>query len=243
MHVSTSSPQDGWRTKRWFPELNLPVREVTLDLFQALHSPSTPTRDTADRNNALAYFMREQGCFPNGPNNAGGGVDIKNILDFYFQVSIYFLTVKLLVVSQTCSLEMNCESMSVMAGTLVTPHLPPFFHPSSTLHPSSGPHPHHLPLQPPSPGQRRHLPHHRCEGARQRGGEECAEPNVQLRHVQLQRTVCFPGEHHRHLPMLSSGRAARQVRRLRNRHRCSSKRCRVRHLVPATGQHWWAGCH
>jgi len=60
-------------------------------------------RDTADRNNALAYFMREQGCFPNGANNAGGGVDIKNILDFYFQ---------------TCSLEMNCESMSVMAGTL-----------------------------------------------------------------------------------------------------------------------------
>ena len=44
-------------------------------------------RDTADRNNALAYFMREQGCFPNGANNAGGGVDIKNILDFYFQAS------------------------------------------------------------------------------------------------------------------------------------------------------------
>ena len=55
-----------------------------------MHSPSTSTRDTADRNNALAYFMREQGCFPNGPNNDGGGVDIKNILDFYFQVITIF---------------------------------------------------------------------------------------------------------------------------------------------------------
>ena len=32
-----------------------------------------------------------------------GGVDIKKILDFYFQ---------------TCSLEMNCESLAVMAATL-----------------------------------------------------------------------------------------------------------------------------
>ena len=32
-----------------------------------------------------------------------GGVDIKKILDFYFQA---------------CSLELNCESMAVMAATL-----------------------------------------------------------------------------------------------------------------------------
>ena len=63
--------------------------------------------------------MREQGCFPNGPNNAGGGVDIKNILDFYFQVYMHRkCNKKFEFPLQTCSLEMNCESMSVMAGTL-----------------------------------------------------------------------------------------------------------------------------
>ncbi|XP_059081128.1 glutaminase liver isoform, mitochondrial-like isoform X2 [Tigriopus californicus] len=53
-------------------------------------------RSSADRNFALAYFMRENKCFP-------PGVDIKKILDFHFQL---------------CSLEMTCESSSVMAATL-----------------------------------------------------------------------------------------------------------------------------
>ena len=37
-------------------------------------------RDSADRNFALAYFLRENMCFP------PGDVNIPNILDFYFQV-------------------------------------------------------------------------------------------------------------------------------------------------------------
>jgi len=54
-------------------------------------------RDSADRNNALAYFMRENHCFP------PGDIKINDVLDFYFQ---------------TCSLEMTCESASVIAATL-----------------------------------------------------------------------------------------------------------------------------
>ncbi|XP_040567819.1 putative glutaminase 2 [Lepeophtheirus salmonis] len=54
-------------------------------------------RDTADRNNALAYFMRVNNCFPSGDNS------IQDILDFYFQ---------------TCSLKMNSDSNSVLAATL-----------------------------------------------------------------------------------------------------------------------------
>merc|ERR1712117_195925 len=54
-------------------------------------------RDSADRNNALAYFMRENHCFP------PGDIKINDVLDFYFQ---------------TCSLEMTCESEAVIAATL-----------------------------------------------------------------------------------------------------------------------------
>ncbi len=39
-------------------------------------------RDTADRNFSLAYFMRENRCFP------PGDVKINDALDFYFQVRI-----------------------------------------------------------------------------------------------------------------------------------------------------------
>jgi len=49
-----------------------------------------------DQDSALAYFMRENNCFP-------PGADIKQILDFYCQLQC---------------LEMDCESNSVMAATL-----------------------------------------------------------------------------------------------------------------------------
>ncbi|MEO1310809.1 MAG: glutaminase [Pseudomonadota bacterium] len=53
---------------------------------------------TADRNFALAYFMRENEAFPDD-------TDILEVLDFYFQC---------------CSIEMSTERMAVVAGTLAS---------------------------------------------------------------------------------------------------------------------------
>ena len=53
-------------------------------------------RDTADRNFALAFYMRENKCFPEGLN-------MNESMDLYFQM---------------CSVEATCESASVIAATL-----------------------------------------------------------------------------------------------------------------------------
>lgn len=53
-------------------------------------------RETADRNYALSYYMREHNVFPKDLN-------LQDTLDLYFQI---------------CSIETNCDSLSVMAATL-----------------------------------------------------------------------------------------------------------------------------
>ena len=49
-------------------------------------------RNMADRNYSLAYFMRENGCFP-------PGTDINKVLEFYCQVSTQFNLCPFLVIT------------------------------------------------------------------------------------------------------------------------------------------------
>ncbi|KAJ2947941.1 hypothetical protein O0L34_g9734 [Tuta absoluta] len=53
-------------------------------------------REAADRNYALGFYMREHKCYPEKTN-------LRECMDFYFQC---------------CSMEANCEIMSIMAATL-----------------------------------------------------------------------------------------------------------------------------
>jgi len=61
-------------------------------------------RETADRNFALAYFMREHKSFP-------ANTDIHDVLEFYFQC---------------CSIEVTARQMSIVAATLASGGVNPF---------------------------------------------------------------------------------------------------------------------
>jgi glutaminase len=86
----------GWAGRRF---------EHVLDTWQALAGGVRPgfnnavflsERETADRNFALGYFMREKGAFPPGTN-------LHEVLEFYFQC---------------CSIETTARDMAVVAATL-----------------------------------------------------------------------------------------------------------------------------
>lgn len=91
-----STDKGGWAGRRF---------ERVLDGWQAACGGARPhfntsvflsERETADRNYALAYFMREKKAFPEG-------VELEDALEFYFQC---------------CSIEVTAETMAVFASTL-----------------------------------------------------------------------------------------------------------------------------
>ena len=80
--------------------------DYVLDAWQQLAGGARPgfnnavylsERETADRNSALAYFMREKGAFPDKSDN------LNNILEFYFQC---------------CSIELTTRELATVAATV-----------------------------------------------------------------------------------------------------------------------------
>ncbi|XP_069678114.1 glutaminase liver isoform, mitochondrial isoform X3 [Periplaneta americana] len=88
------------------PEMTLAEKfDFTMNYFKRLaggehlgfnNSVFLSERESADRNYALGFFMREYKCYPDKTN-------LRECMDFYFQC---------------CSMEATCDTMSVIAATL-----------------------------------------------------------------------------------------------------------------------------
>lgn len=88
------------------PEMTMAEKfDFTLDWFKRMSGDEPITfnnavflseREAADRNYALGFYMRENGCFPKQAN-------LREVMDYYFQC---------------CSMEATCEVLSVIAATL-----------------------------------------------------------------------------------------------------------------------------
>uniref|UniRef100_A0A672IZR6 glutaminase n=1 Tax=Salarias fasciatus TaxID=181472 RepID=A0A672IZR6_SALFA len=84
------------KVNRWKWE-QLFVKKMTGQEYVGFNNATFQSeKETGDRNFAIGYYMKEKKCFP-------PGVEMIDALDFYFQL---------------CSIEVTCESGSIMAATL-----------------------------------------------------------------------------------------------------------------------------
>jgi len=95
--VTTSLIKSDWKLADRFDHVINQYKKMASDEFVSFsNSTFLSEREAADRNFALAHYMKENKCFPSNCN-------MLETLDLYFQL---------------CSVEINCESGSVMAATL-----------------------------------------------------------------------------------------------------------------------------